>query len=59
MFEQGPVVEQCITERATLYKYIWNKKNNKKSSGSHYRQPFDFHISALCLNVSPLHSALY
>ena len=30
MFEQGPVVEQCITERATLYKYIWKKKKKKK-----------------------------
>ena len=30
MFQQGPVVEQCITERATLHKYIWNKNINKK-----------------------------
>ena len=24
-----PVVEQCITERATLYKYIWKKRKRK------------------------------
>ena len=24
---QGSVVEQCITERATLYKYIFEKKS--------------------------------
>ena len=34
----GPVVEQCITERATLYKYIWNKKYKYKDENGHVYQ---------------------